>query len=173
MDDIEYRDAENNFQDTIDEAKEEAKGIWNNIKQVTTHSHVMFYFYNATAQTFRLSSASWNPAGAEEKYVIQPWDYLSFVLRENTPVFANGKLSTKAIHQFSYRGDNQAFEFSTTLKISKEFDPLSFTPKTIPHREHTIRSTGAVRLQCDYHVTRAMADRPFHYGVIITLGDNF
>jgi hypothetical protein len=49
----------------------------------------MFYFYNGTAETFRISSASWDVGVLEEQYVIEPWDYLSFVLREDVPVFAN------------------------------------------------------------------------------------
>jgi hypothetical protein len=173
MDDTGSSNTSSNFQATIDEAKEEATGVWNKVRRVTSHSHVMFYIYNATAQTFSLSSASWDLGGLEEKYVIEPWDYLSFVLRGDVPVFANGKLSTQTRHVFTYQGESQAFEFSTGLKVKREFESFSFTPKTVPQRVHRIRSTGSHPLACASHVTRALAERPYHYGVVITLGSNF
>ena len=161
------------FQAAIDEATEEEEGVWKKVMQVTSHSHVMFYICNATAETFRLTAASWDVNGLDEKYVIRPWDYLSFVLREEIPAFARGKLSTQAKHSFSYQSANEAFEFSTSLKVAKEFDPFAFTPQTIPQRTHGIKSTGKSSLKCASHITRAMADRPYHYGVVIMLGDNF
>jgi hypothetical protein len=173
MDDTGSSHPGSNFQATIDEAKEEATGVWDKVRQVASHSHVMFYIYNATAQTFSLSAASWDLDGLEERSVIQPWDYLSFVLRGDVPAFAGGKLSTQLKHSFTYHGASQAFEFSTGLNVKKEFESFSFTPKTVPQRVHAIRSIGRIPLACASHVTRSMAVRPYHYGVVITLGGNF
>ncbi|QCY14197.1 hypothetical protein [Pseudomonas sp. MPC6] len=173
MDDTDISNLEIEFKEIIKEAKEEEPGVWNNVRRVTSHSHVMLYFYNGTAETFKLTAASWN-AGAElEKYVIAPWDYLSFVLREEIPFFARGRTSTQARHSFTYKSDNQAFEFSTGLKVRKDYEALSFSPNTVAQREHTIKSVGNAPLRCSSRITRTMANKPYHYGVVISLGGDY
>lgn len=164
---------ESEFRETLKEAKEEEPGVWNNVQRVSSHSHVMIYIYNGTSEKFRLSSASWDTDGQNEKYTIEPWDYLLFVLREDIPHFAKGRTSTQAKYNFTYQSENYAFEFLTRLWVRKEHSASSFDPTTIPLREHKIKTIGTKPLQCTSRITRTVSTKPYHYGVVISLGGDY
>ncbi|TVT80546.1 hypothetical protein [Pseudomonas sp. H3(2019)] len=174
MDETEYANTASDFPNIIKEAKEEETGVWDNVKRVTSHSHVMIYFYNGTAETFNLTASSWD-TGADpiERYAIAPWDYLSFVLREETPIFAKGRTSTQAKHSFTYKSENHTFEFSTLLKVRKDYSAFSFSPETFPVRENKIRSIGTSPLRCSSRIIRIVDSKPYHYGVVISLGGEY
>lgn len=164
---------ESEFRETLKEAQEEEKGVWDTVKRVNSHSHVMLYLYNGTSETFELSSSSWGTAGEVDKYTVAPWDYLLFVLRADIPYFAKGRTSTQAKHNFIYQSDNHAFEFSTKLWVRKEYSALSFDPATVPLRENKIKSIGTQPLHCSSRIIRTEATKPYHYGVVISLGAEY
>ncbi|MGE8151387.1 hypothetical protein ACQKP5_09090 [Pseudomonas vancouverensis] len=170
MDDIEDTNTESDFAEMIEEAKEESNVMWNAIKPVSSHSHVMCFIYNGTAETFALNYSSWDSSKESHRYTLQPWDYVSFVLRGDIPYFANGRQTTKTQHNFSYRSAHHAFEFSTTLKVAKKYDPLSFSPPTIPIQQHQVLSNGKVPLRCSSKMTHSLTNKPYHYAILISLG---
>lgn len=161
------------FRETLKEAKAEEPGVWGKVRGVNSHSHVMLYLYNGTSETFKLSSASWGIGGDVESYSIAPWDYMQFVLREDIPYFAKGRTSTQAKHNFIYQSHNHAFEFSTRLWVRKEHSAFSFNPPTVPLRENTVKSIGKKPLHCSSRIIRAEPAKPYHYGVVISLGADY
>ena len=173
MDDTECFKLEIDFQETLKNAKEEETVIWNSVKRVNSHSHVMLCFYNGTADTFELSTASWSLDAAPEQYVIYLWDALSFVLRAEIPTRVRGRISTPAKHSFTYKSGERSFEFSTLMRVRKKYEAFSFSTDTVAHREHVIRSIGKVPLRCFSRLTQTLANKPYHYAVAISLGGQY
>lgn len=172
MEDIKNSLLENEFRDIIKDAKEEQIEVWSKVKRVTSHTQLMVYLYNGTAETFELSAASWDANDSLERYTIEPWDYQSFVLREEIPYFARGRTSTQASYSFSYKSANHAFDFASILKLSKDHEAFSFSPKTIARREQAVGSSGPLPLRCYSSITQSISTTPYHYGVVISLGGN-
>ncbi|MEG8232288.1 hypothetical protein [Pseudomonas orientalis] len=173
MDDTEHLNRESDFQETLKDARQDETVIWNKVQQVSSHSHVALCLLNGTARTFELTAASWDIGAAPEEYLLHPWSYLTFVLRAQIPVFARGRVSTQATHRFTYKSGDQSFEFSTWLKVRKKYQAFSFAPDTVAQREHSVRSTGKAQLLCFSAITQAMANRPYHYAVAVSLGGQY
>lgn len=172
MDDMQSSNLENEFRDIIKEAKEAETAFWSKIKRVTSHTQLMVYVYNGTAETFKLSAASWDANDALDKYTIEPWDYVSFALSDAVPYFARGRTSTEAKYSFSYESAQYAFDFFSILKLRKDYEAFSFSPKTIPRREQAVSSSGGAPLRCYSSITQSISTSPYHYGVVISLGGN-
>ncbi|WP_408599973.1 hypothetical protein [Pseudomonas sp. PLMAX] len=160
------------FDEFIREGKRDEEQAWRSISNVQSPNSVIFYIFNATAKTFSLTTSSWdNGIHPKEKYDLEPWDYLSFILRSEPPRRRAGKIPASQVnHHFSYESGKLAFQFSTSLSIRGEHQGFSFSPKDIPHIEHTVRSIGREKLKCTSSITRTMPKKPYSYSVVIKLG---
>jgi hypothetical protein len=156
------------------EAKEEEQHEWNSIARTASPTSILITIFNSTNEVFSLHNASWDYSGHPvSDFDIEPLQHLCFTLRHQTPVVKRDKPSkypTRINQNFSFKSASHAFEFSTSIRLKKQYEFFSFSPPTIPHREHTIRSVGAESLECSSQISRKLAERPYSYAVAITLG---
>ncbi|MHC8291129.1 hypothetical protein ACYZUD_30850 [Pseudomonas sp. XS1P51] len=161
------------FDELTKEARQDEKETWQSISKITSHTTVVVYIYNGTEETFKLNTSSWdNSVHPKEDYDIAPWQYESFKLSSETPARRSRRSNrpTQVKHGFSYKGGNLAFDFSTLLKIETPYDTWSFEPKSVPGRQHNIRSIGKAPLKCKSSITRSLDGAPYSYNVVIILG---
>ncbi|MNO93071.1 hypothetical protein D3C76_846600 [compost metagenome] len=154
------------FDEFIREGKRDEEQAWRSISNLQSPNSVIFYIFNATAKTFSLTTSSWdNGIHPKEKYDLEPWDYLSFILRSEPPRIGGRRLrEIKVNHDFSYESGKLAFQFTTSLSVS-----LSTTGLT-PHLKHTVRSIGKEKLKCTSSITRRIPKSPYSYIVVIRVG---
>ncbi|MFK9084364.1 hypothetical protein [Pseudomonas neuropathica] len=154
------------FDEFIREGKRDEEQAWRSISNVQSPNSVIFYIFNATAKTFSLTTSSWdNGIHPNEKYDLEPWDYLSFILRSEPPRIGTRKFrEIKVNHDFSYESGKLAFQFTTSLSVSL------FTTGLTPHLKHTVRSIGKEKLKCTSSITRRIPKSPYSYIVVIRVG---
>lgn len=161
------------FQSLIKTVRQEEAKTWNAISRDPSQTSVMIYIYNGTEETFNLASCSWDPSGSpRNNYQIAPWQYMSFILRSEPPERSGGRIfrSTQVKHSFTYKSGESAFNFLTLLKLTKPYDPFTIKPPIVPSREHIVRSIGKVPVTCSSTITRTTPEKPYSYGVVISLG---
>lgn len=156
------------------EAKEEEQQEWNSIARAASPTSILITIFNSTNEVFSLHNASWDYSEHPvSDFDIEPLQHLCFILRHQTPVVKRdrpSKYPTSINQNFSFKSASHAFEFSTSIRLKKQYEFFSFSPPTIPYREHTIRSVGAESLECSSQISRKLAERPYSYAVAITLG---
>ncbi|WP_426618184.1 hypothetical protein ACP3TY_18705 [Pseudomonas rustica] len=162
------------FLDYLKEASEAEQDEWNSISRIGSYTSILFNIYNNTNEVFTLRHANWDHSNfATSDFDIQPMQHMNFTLRHEVPVVkvsSKTKGPTTINHGFSFASESYGFEFSTLLKLKKKYSSFSFSPPTIPHREHKIASTGRKALPCSSKISRALPNRPYSYAVAITLG---
>jgi hypothetical protein len=163
-----------NYLNYIKQAKEEEQKEWNTLSRITSPTSILITIFNSTNEVFSLRNASWDYSEHPvSDFDIQPLEHLCFTLRHETPVVKNsltGNRPTRINQDFSFKSASHAFEFSTSIRLKRKYSTFSFSPPTIPHREHTVRSTGSKSLKCNSQISRNLPKRPYSYAVAITLG---
>jgi hypothetical protein len=162
----EHRKLREELEEVMRKSLREEARTWASIRPVASHTSVLFFIYNSTNETFKIDYSSWdsNRQSAKE-YEIGPLQYLSFTLRSAIPQRhpdRKVRVSSKVNHGFTYRSAKFAFDFSTQLYIRHHYIN---GPSVI--REHSLRSVGRYRLNCEYELKRSMAGSPYSYSMAI------
>jgi len=170
---INHSTLENEFKNIIKEAQRHEEKTWNTLKREGNNS-VLIYIYNGTSEKFSLTHCSWDTSGFRpEDLVIRPWEFMQFILRSEPPALSGGakrRSSTPVRHAFIYSGEKQAFNFTTSVKLTTPYDPFAFDTKIIANREHNVRSIGKETLTVESYITRQQSARPYSYAIVINLG---
>lgn len=157
----------------IRQAKQDEEDEWKSISRVNSYTSILITIFNSSSEVFSLRHANWDYSDhLASEFDIQPLEHLSFTLRNETPVRKSPKTKrpTSIKHNFSFASSSHGFEFSTVIKLQGQYSAFSFSPPTIPYREHKVRSIGSKPLKCSSHISRSLAKSPYSYAVAITLG---
>jgi hypothetical protein len=163
-----------NYLNYIKQAKQDEKDEWNLISRIKSYTSILITIFNSSNEVFSLRHASWDYSGHPiSNFDIQPLEHMCFTLRHETPVLKSSsrtRLPTSINHNFSFESASHAFEFSTLVKLQRKYQAFSFSPPTIPYREHTVLSIGKKPLKCSSQISRTLSNSPYSYAVAITLG---
>ena len=158
------------FSLNIKVAQDGQQKSWNSIRQITSHNSVLINIHNGTSETFSLTHSSWdNSEFSLPTYDIAPTGYATFILRGEPPQLHGSakqrKSSTLVKHDFTYRGGEYAFNFSTSQFLHLPYNAFSFETKYTPKREHSYRSIGKSNLFCHTNVKHQQDTYPYNYAI--------
>ena len=162
----------NRFNELVEETQQQELEDWDAVSRIKSHTSVIVYIYNGAYRTFKLTGSSWDTSEHDlEDYTIEPFQYSSFILRSEIPKRIGGKStrSTKVDHDFTFASEHETFEFSTSLKINKPYDPFSFNPQEVPDRRHSAVVLNTSPIKVTSRISRQQSEKPYSYSVIISI----